>query len=67
MPKTVYITAPPPTFEETMKRLRISKTRQKELMAWAEKEWKRVDAEEQSISDRAVDKEEMSKNASAAD
>jgi hypothetical protein len=67
MPKTVHITAPPPTFEETVRRLRISKTRQRELMAWAEEAWKRVNAEEQSIADGADEKEEMTKNASAAD
>jgi hypothetical protein len=67
MPRTVHITAPWPTFEERARQLRISKARQKELFAWAEKEWKRVDAEEQSLSDRAVAKEEISKNASAAD
>jgi hypothetical protein len=67
MPKTVHITAPPPTFEDTVRRLRISKTRLKELMAWAEEEWKREGAKEQGISDRAVEKDEQTKNASAAD
>jgi hypothetical protein len=67
MPKAVHITAPPPTYEETVRRLRISKTRQKELMAWAEEAWKRVDAEEQNLADRAVENSEMTTNASAAD
>ncbi len=66
MPKPIRNSTPPPTFEKMAKHLRISKTRQKELFAWAEAAWRRIDAEDQTNANVKADPQEMPKNASAA-
>jgi hypothetical protein len=66
MPKPIRISTPPPIFEKMARSLRIPKTRQKELFAWAEEAWRRVDAEELPLTKIKADPQEMPKNASAA-
>jgi transposase len=41
MPKSVHITARPPSYEEQVKRLRIPKARQKRLLAIMDDAWRR--------------------------
>ncbi len=66
MPKPIRISTPPPTFDKMARYLRIPKKRQKELFAWAEEAWRRVDSEELPLTKIKADPQEMPKNASAA-
>ena len=66
MPKSVYITAPRPTSEEVAKSLGISKRRQKEMEALAEKLIKQFLAKERAVTSTAVEPEKRRKRASAA-
>jgi hypothetical protein len=66
MPKSVYITAPRPTSEEVAKSLGISKRRQKEMEALAEKLVKQFLARERAAASSAVEPEKRRKRASAA-
>ncbi|MDR3753093.1 MAG: hypothetical protein P4K93_05205 [Terracidiphilus sp.] len=66
MPKSVYITAPRPTAEEVAKSLGISKRRQKEMEALAEKLIKQLLARERAEAASAIEPEKRRKRASAA-
>ena len=66
MPKSVYITAPWPTYEEVAKRLRISKRRQKEIDTMAEEFFKQSRAKESAATSIATEPEKRRKRASAA-
>lgn len=63
MPKSVYITAPRPTFEEMTKHLHISKARKKELQALAD-EFRAQLSNPESVT--AAKPEKRRKRASAA-
>jgi hypothetical protein len=67
MPKSVNIGTPWPTHEEMVRHLRVPRARQKELRALADKFYKRISAEKESASGVKIGRQEISKNAPAAD
>ena len=66
MPKSVRITTPWPTPEEEAKRLGVSKRRQKEIKALAEKIFEQMKRENGVSSYKAVEPGKKRKHASAA-
>ena len=65
MPKSVYITAPPPTLEDLEKHFRISKARKKELQALVD-EFKAQLARQKATPVNSREIEKRRKRASAA-
>jgi len=65
MPKSVYITAPPPTLKELEKHFGISKTRKKELQALVD-EFKAQLSRQKATPVNSRDMEKRRKRASAA-
>ena len=68
MPRPVaYITTPPPSHESIIRRLRIPKKRQRELLAIMDEGWARLAAEKQAAASDTGKQEEKLQDASAAD
>jgi hypothetical protein len=65
MPKPVHIAAPRPTLEERVKRLRISKARQKELQVLVD-EFKARLSNQREATVNSIRPEKRRKSASAA-
>ena len=66
MPLTVHITAPWPSRESMIKRLRIPKARQKELLAIMDQAWERNVCQEEVPLNDIIEPGKKRKSASAA-
>ena len=67
MPKSVNISAPWPTHEEMVRHLDVPKARQKELRALADEFFKRLLEGKEAGPGAKIERQEISKNAPAAD
>jgi hypothetical protein len=66
MPRPVHITTPIDPLEVRIRRLRIPKARQKELLAIMDEAWERLATERRTGSNNSVQRGEKSECASAA-
>lgn len=67
MPRSIHITTPVEPLEVRIKRLRIPKARQKELLAIMDEAWVRLAAGREISPNDSAQPGEKSKRASAAD
>jgi hypothetical protein len=66
MRPSVHITTPPPSYDSMVKRLRIPKARQKQLLAMIAETRSRLAAERETLSSDLSQLEEKRESASAA-